>query len=273
MQYVTTEDKTRLFVKDWGSGRPIIFLHGWPLSSDSWDSQSMALAEAGHRCIAYDRRGFGRSSQPWSGYDYDTLADDLAAVIEQTGAHDATLVGFSMGGGEVARYMSRHGGKHVVKAVLVSSVVPFMLKTSDNPDGTDQAKFDDMLAAMKADRAKFFAGFFKDFYGVGLMAHPASAETLEWSRSVAMQASLKSTLECAKAFATTDFRPDLPAFKVPTLVIHGSDDKIVPIDAAGRAAARGIASSTLVEYEGAPHGLSATHNNRLTEDLLQAIRS
>ena len=158
MPYITTEDKTQLFVKDWGSGRPIIFLHGWPLSSDSWDDQAMAMAEAGHRRIAYDRRGFGRSSQPWSGYDYDTLADDLAAVIEQTGAHDATLVGFSMGGGEVARYMSHHGGKSVVKAVLVSSVVPFMLKTADNPDGTEPSTFDGMLAAMKVDRAKFFGG-------------------------------------------------------------------------------------------------------------------
>ncbi len=273
MQYVTTEDKTRLFVKDWGSGRPVIFLHGWPLSSDSWDDQAMALAEAGCRSIAYDRRGFGRSSQPWSGYDYDVLADDLAAVIEQTGAHDATLVGFSMGGGEVARYMSRHGGKSVAKAVLVSSVVPFMLKTDDNPDGTDQTAFDGMLAAMKVDRAKFFGGFFKDFYGVGLVSHPVSAEMLEWARSVAMQASLKATLECAKSFATTDFRPDLAAFKVPTLVIHGTDDKTVPIAAAGRAAARGIASSTLVEYEGAAHGVTATHKDRLTADLLRFVRA
>ena len=147
MPTITTTDKTELYVKDWGSGRPVILMHGWPLSADSWDDQAMALADAGYRAIAYDRRGFGRSSQPWGGYDYDTLTDDLAAVIEQTGAHDAVLVGFSMGGGEVARYMSRHGGKSACKAVLVSSVVPFMLKTDDNPDGTEQAAFDEMAQA------------------------------------------------------------------------------------------------------------------------------
>ncbi len=273
MNYLTTSDKTRLFVKDWGTGRPVIFLHGWPLSSDSWDDQAMKVAEAGYRSISYDRRGFGRSSQPWSGYDYDTLADDLASVIEQTGSKDAVLVGFSMGGGEVARYMSRHAGRHVSKAVLVSSIVPYMLKTTDNLDGTEQAVFDDMAEAMQEDRAKFFTGFAKDFYGVGLISHPVSAETLEWTRSVAMQASLKATLECAKSFATTDFRRDLAAFKVPTLVIHGTDDRTVPIDASGRAAAAGIAHATLIEYDGAAHGLFATHKDRLTSDLLHFIGS
>ena len=271
MHHVTTTDQTKLYVKDWGSGRPVILLHGWPLSSDSWDDQAMAIAEAGHRAIAYDRRGFGRSSQPWSGYDYDTLADDLAAVIEQTGAQDAVLVGFSMGGGEVARYMSRHAGKSIVKTALVSSVVPFMLKTNDNPEGTDAADFDKMAQAMQTDRAKFFGGFFRDFFGVGMLSHPVSDELLEWARSVSMQAGLKATLACAKAFATTDFRPDLAAFGVPTLIIHGTDDKTVPIAAAGRAAAKGIAQSTLLEYEGAPHGLFATEKARLTQDLLDFI--
>jgi pimeloyl-ACP methyl ester carboxylesterase len=271
MNIVTTADKTKLYVKDWGSGRPVILMAGWPLSSDSWDDQAMAIAQAGHRAIAYDRRGFGRSSQPWSGYDYDTLADDLSAVIEQTGAQSATLVGFSMAGGEVARYMSRHGGKGVVQAALVSSVVPFMLKTSDNPHGTEQAVFDDMAAGMKEDRAKFFAGFFKDFFGVGWISHPVSDELIQWARSVAMQAGLKATLECAKSFATTDFRKDLPAFNVPTLIIHGTGDKTVPIDAAGRAAAKGISKSTLVEYDGAPHGLFATEKNRFTKDLLDFL--
>ena len=271
MQYVTTSDQTKLYVKDWGAGRPVILMSGWPLSSDSWDDQAMALANSGLRTIAYDRRGFGRSSQPWSGYDYDTLADDLAAVIDQTGAKDAVLVGFSMGGGEVARYMSRHGGKSVSQAVLVSSVVPYMLKTSDNPDGTEQAVFDKMAEGMKEDRAKFFAGFFKDFFGVNLLSHPASAELMEWARSQAMQASLKATLACAKSFASTDFRPDLAAFNVPTLIIHGTDDKTVPIDAAGRAAASGIAQATLIEYDGAPHGLFATEKDRLTLDLLQFL--
>jgi non-heme chloroperoxidase len=273
MHYVTTQDNTKLYVKDWGTGRPVIMLHGWPLSSDSWDDQAMAIADAGYRAIAYDRRGFGRSSQPWSGYDYDTLADDLAAVIEHTGAQDAVLAGFSMGGGEVARYMSRHAGKSVSKAVLVSSVVPFMLKTDSNPEGTEQSAFDEMTAGMKEDRAKFFAGFFKDFYGVSLISHPVSEQLMEASRSVAMQASLKATLACAGAFATTDFRPDLAHFKVPTLIIHGTDDQTVPIDAAGRAAAKGIAGSTLLEYDGAPHGLFATHKDKLTKDLLDFIRS
>ena len=271
MNYVTTQDNTRLYFKDWGTGRPVILLHGWPLSSDSWDDQAVAIAEAGYRAIAYDRRGFGRSSQPWTGYDYNTLTDDLAAVIEQTGAQDAVLVGFSMGGGEVARYMSRHGGKSVSKAALISSVVPFMLKTEDNPHGTPQSVFAEMTAGMKADRAKFFADFFKDFYGVSLLSHPVSEPLMEVSRSVAMQAGLKATLACAGAFATTDFRPDLAAFKVPTLIIHGTDDKTVPIDASGRAAAKGIANATLIEYDGAPHGLFATHKERFTKDLLEFI--
>ena len=273
MNYVATADKTKLYVKDWGSGQPVVMMHGWPLSSDSWDDQAMAIADAGYRAIAYDRRGFGRSSQPWSGYDYDTLADDLAAVIEQTGAQDAVLMGFSMGGGEVARYLSRHAGKSVKKAVLIGSVVPFMLKTGDNPQGTEQAVFDRMGQAIKEDRAKFFAGFFKDFYGVGMLSSPVSDELIQASCNVALQASLKATLECAKSFATTDFRPDLPAFKVPTLIIHGTSDQTVPIDAAGRAAAKGIAGSTLIEYEGAPHGLFATEKDRLTKDLLAFIKS
>ena len=268
MGYITTRDDTKLYVKDWGAGRPVILLHGWPLSADSWDDQAVAIAEAGFRAVAYDRRGFGRSDQPWGGYDYDTLADDLAAVIEQTGATDAAIVGFSMGGGEVARYMSRHGGRNVAQAVLVSSVVPYMLQTADNPEGVPQATFDQMAEGMKQDRAHFFAGFFKDFYGVGMVSQPVSDEVLEWSRNVSMRASLKATLDCAKAFATTDFRPDLAAFSVPTLIIHGTDDKTVPIDATGRAVARGIPQAKLIEYDGAPHGLFATHKERLTGDLL-----
>ena len=273
MTHITTADDTKLYVKDWGSGRPVILIHGWPLSADSWDDQAMALANAGYRAIAYDRRGFGRSSQPWSGYGYDTLADDLATVIEQTGAEDATLVGFSMGGGEVARYMSRHGGKSVIKAALISSVVPFMLKAPDNPDGTDPQEFDKIAQALQEDRAKFFAGFFKDFFGVNMISHPVSEQVLEWARNTAMQASLKATLACAASFSSTDFRPDLPDFRVPTLIIHGTDDKTVPIDASGRAAARSILHSTLVEYDGAPHGLFVTEKARLTNDLLNFLGS
>lgn len=271
MYHVTTSDNTRLYVKDWGAGTPVILLHGWPLSADSWDDQAIAIADAGYRVIAYDRRGFGRSSQPWGGYDYDTLADDLAAVIDQTGAEGAVLAGFSMGGGEVARYMSRHGGKSVTKAALIGSVVPFMLKTPDNPAGVEPAVFEKMEDALRADRAGFFASFFKDFFGVGLMTKPVSNEVMEWARAVSMQASLKATLECAKSFSSTDFRGDLAAFKVPTLIVHGTDDKIVPIEATGRAAAKAIAGSQLIEYEGAPHGLFASHKDALSEDLLRFL--
>ena len=271
MNYVNTADGTQLYCKQWGTGRPVILIHGWPLSADSWDDQALAIADAGYQAITYDRRGFGRSSQPWTGYDYDTLADDLAAVMAQTGAQDAVLVGFSMGGGEIARYMSRHGGKGVRKIALVSSVVPYMLKTEDNPKGTAMQVFEEMTVAMKEDRAKFFASFFKDFYGVGMVSHPTSEEVIQWSRSVAMQASLKATLASASSFTTTDFRPDLSYFTVPTLLIHGTNDKTVPIDASARAALAGIANSTLIEYDGAAHGLPATHKDQLSKDLLAFI--
>lgn len=268
MPYVSTRDNTKLYIKDWGAGRPVIMLHGWPLSADSWDDHAMAVADAGMRAIAYDRRGFGRSGQPWDGYNYDTLADDLADVIEETGATDATLVGFSMGGGEVARYMSRHGGRNVSQCVLISSVVPYMLMTDTNPNGVDAAIFDQMTEAMKTDRASFFATFCNDFYGVGWVTQPVSDEVLEWSRSIAMQASLKATLACAEAFATTDFRDDLASFTVPTLIIHGTSDKTVPIDATGREAARSIAGAEIIEYEGSPHGLLVTDKQRVIGDLL-----
>jgi non-heme chloroperoxidase len=268
MPYIKTRDGTDLYVKDWGSGRPVVLIHGWPLSSDSWDETAMALANAGFRAIAYDRRGFGRSGQPWSGYDYDTLSDDLAQVIEQTGAQDATLVGFSMGGGEVARYMSRHEGKGVVAAALVSSVVPYMLKTDDNPDGVPESALAEIGEGILKDRPGFFQNFFKQFYGVGYVTSPVSDGRLDWAWQVAMQAGLKPILACAESFGHTDFRPDLAAFRVPTLVVHGTGDETVPIDATGRAAAKGIAGSQLVEYDGEPHGLTVTANERLNGDLL-----
>lgn len=228
----------------------------------------MAIADAGFRAIAYDRRGFGRSTQPFDGYDYDTLSDDLAAVMQETGAKDATLAGFSMGGGEVARYMSRHGGKGVSQAVLISSVVPFLMKTDDNPEGVDPSVFAQMKEGMKKDRAHFFAGFFKDFFG-----SKVSDETLEWARKVTMEASYKATLACANSFATTDFRPDLTSFRVPTLVIHGTADKTVPIEPTGHAAAKGIAGAKLIEYKGSPHGLFVTDKERLATDLIAFLRS
>lgn len=268
MPHIQTRDGTRLYVKDWGNGRPVVLIHGWPLSADSWDPQALALADAGFRVIAYDRRGFGRSDQPWNGYTYDSFADDLADVLQETGATaDATLVGFSMGGGEVARYMSRHGGKGVTSAALVSSVVPYTLQGDDNPDGVPDKQFDAMIEGIKADRAKFFGSFFKQFYGVGLIASPVSEEVLNWSWATAMMAGLKPTIDCIDAFGHTDFRPDLAAFNVPTLVLHGTSDTIVP-PAIGKNAARGIASAQYVEYDGEPHGLFATAGDRLTKDLL-----
>ncbi len=274
MPYVKTRDGTSLFVKDWGQGRPVILIHGWPLSADSWDPQAYALADAGYRVIAYDRRGFGRSDQPWTGYDYDTLADDLADVIDQTGVtNDAALIGFSMGGGEVARYMSRHGGKAVSQIGLIGSVVPYTLKTDDNPDGVPQDALDEIAAGIKADRPKFFRTFFDQFYGVGFITSPVSEETLDLSWNTAMLAGLKPTLACAESFGTTDFRPDLASFSVPTLVIHGTADQTVPIDATGRAVKRAVPHATLIEYDGAPHGLFATESDRLTQDLLTFLQS
>ncbi len=272
MPMIETRDGTRLYAKSWGDGPPVVLIHGWPLSGDSWDPVSHALAEAGFRAIAYDRRGFGRSDQPSGGYDYDTFADDLADVMTAMNATQSTaLVGFSMGGGEIARYLSRHGGAGVSRVALVSSVVPYMLKTGDNPDGVPQAAFDEMTEGMLADRAKFFTGFFKEFFGVGMLTQPVSDEVLHLAWITAMQAGLRPTLAAAKAFATTDFRPDLAAFRVPTLVIHGTSDKTVPINATGRAVAEAVPHATLLEYSGEPHGVFATQTDRLIRDLLDFL--
>lgn len=273
MHHVAMHDKTTLYLKDWGVGQPVILLSGWPLSADSWEDQAIDLVAAGYRVIAYDRRGFGRSSQPWSGYDYDTLSDDLAQVIQQTGAVDPVLIGFSMAGGEIARYLSRHTGNTVRKIVLVSSVVPYMRQSITNPYGAEPEIFESMLEQLREDRAMFFGEFFKRFFGVNLLNHPVSREVLDWAQNQAMQASLRATLECVKAFSSTDFREDLAAFQVPTLVIHGTADITVPIEATGRAAHRGIAHSTLIEYEDEPHGLFATDKLRLSRDLLGFLRA
>ena len=269
MHMIETRDGTHLYHKTWGEGRPVVLIHGWPLSGDSWDPISNVLADNGYQAIAYDRRGFGRSDQPSEGYDYDTFADDLAAVLEsQTGGQDAALVGFSMGGGEIARYLSRHQGKGVSRVALISAVVPYMLQTADNPEGVPQATFNQMTAGMKADRAHFFRGFFKDFFGVGMMSHPVSDEVLDLAWNTAMQAGLRPTLAAAKAFATTDFRPDLASFTVPTLIIHGTADKTVPIGPTAHAVAKAVPAAHLIEYDGEPHGVFATQTERLTNDLL-----
>jgi pimeloyl-ACP methyl ester carboxylesterase len=249
-------------------------MHGWPLSSDSWDDVAVPLADAGYRVLAYDRRGFGRSDQPWEGYDYDTFADDLADVMESAEIEGgAALIGFSMGGGEVARYMSRHRGKGVTQAALIGSVVPYLLKTADNPHGADASVFEGIKAGIRKDRADFFRGFFKSFFGVGIISHPVSQGVLDHAWTMAMQAGLKGTLDCVDAFGKTDFRPDLASFTVPTLIIHGTSDATVPVDSSARAGAAGIKGSKLIEYDGAPHGLFATHKDKLTADLLEFLRS
>lgn len=271
MSYIETKDGVQLHVKDCGQGRPVVLVHGWPLTGDMFEYQSLALLEAGYRVITYDRRGFGQSSHPATGYDYDTFADDLAAVLDKLDIQGATLAGFSMGGGEVARYLSRHGATRIAKAVLISSVVPYLLKDGSNPDGVDQSVFEDMKKQIRKDRFAFLQSFAKMFYGVGFVSSPVSDALLDWTFILAVMASPKATINCVDAFGKTDFRKDLAAFTIPTLVIHGTSDKTVPIDAAGRAAAKQIAGAKLLEYDGEPHGLFATVPDRLNADLIEFI--
>jgi pimeloyl-ACP methyl ester carboxylesterase len=272
MPTIVTRSNCSLHVKEQGAGRPVVLVHGWPLTADTWDELGMDLAASGMHAIAYDRRGFGRSEQPVGGYDYDTMADDLADVIAHFDARDATLIAFSMGGGEVARYLSRHGAERIRDTVLISSVVPYMLKTEDNPEGVDASVFQDMDRAIKADRATFWGGFFKDFYGVGKVGHSVSGEVLEWSRRMAMQAELYATLKCVEAFGTTDFRRDMSSFTMPTLIIHGKQDVTVPIGPTARKAVQALPQATLIEYEGAAHGIPASHKEQLSTDVLKFLR-
>ena len=269
MPYAKAKDGTMLYYKDWGRGDPVVLLHGWPLTGDSFDDAAMRLAEAGKRCIIPDRRGFGRSDQPWEGYDYDTFADDVAAILEDAGiSQPVALVGFSMGGGEVARFLTKQCKNRVSKAVLISAVVPYMLQTDDNPNGVPQSTFDQMTEGMKKDREHFFTGFFKDFFGDGLLTQPVSAEVEMNAWRQTMMAGLRPTLAAAQAFATTDFRPDIASFDgVPTLIIHGTSDKTVPIDATGRVMAAKVPGAQLIEYDGSAHGLFATDKERLCDDL------
>ena len=271
MPFLKANDGAELFYNDWGQGRPVVLIHGWPLDADMWEHQALFLARNGCRVIAYDRRGFGRSTQTWDGYTYDQFADDLKSVIETLGLSGVTLVGFSMGGGEVARYLSRHGAGRVAKAVLVSAVTPYLLKTADNPEGVDKSVFDGMVAGLETDRAQFLTGFGKLFFGVGLLTSPVSSEVLTWAQSLAMMASPKATIDCVHAFAETDFRNDMKAFTVPTLIIHGDDDKTVPIEASAKRVAAMIPQAQLNIYAGSPHATVFTDADRVNQDLLAFI--
>lgn len=260
-----------LFYQDLGSGRPVVLIHGWPLDHTMWDYQTAALTDAGYRVIAYDRRGFGKSDKPLTGYDYNTLSDDLKALIDELQLENAVLIGFSMGGGEVVKYFSRHGGKGVSKAVLISSIAPYMLQTDDNPEGVPQEVIDDIAEKIQEDRPGFLGEFGKQFYGVGLLSHPVSAERLTSDMVVAMQATVKSTLGAAVAFSSTDLRREMNSITVPTLVIHGDDDQTVPIKATGEQAARMINNAEYLVYEAEPHGLFITAKDRLNADLVSFI--
>ena len=269
MPMIDARDGTPLYVKDWGTGSPIVLVGGWPLSADMWEYNAPVLAEAGHRVISYDRRGFGRSGQPWGGYDYDTLADDLGSVLEALDVTGATLVGFSMGGGEVARFCGRGPSPRVARAALVAAVTPFLLKTADNPDGVDKSVFDGFVEKLQADRPGFLAGFGKAFFGAGLLNFSVSTEILQWAQMMALQASPKATMACVRAFSETDFRADCRRITVPTLIIHGDADQTVPIGVSARKAVELIPGATLVEYAGAPHALMYTERDRLNADLLR----
>ncbi|HEY2811672.1 MAG TPA: alpha/beta hydrolase [Rhabdochlamydiaceae bacterium] len=274
MGTITTKDGTQIYFKDWGKGQPVVFCHGWPMNSDGWESQMFFLVSKGYRCIAHDRRGHGRSSQPSQGNEMNTYAADLAELLNKLNVKNAVLVGFSTGGGEVARYIGKYGTKRVAMAVLISSVPPLMLKTPSNPLGLPIKVFDEMRDALLANRSQFF----KDvpsgpFYGFNRRGAKISQSLIDWWWLQGMMAGHINTYECIKAFSETDFTQDLKKFDVPTLVIHGDDDQVVPIDAAGRASAKLIKGAKLVVYSGAPHGLTETHKDKVHADLLKFIKS
>ncbi len=270
MPYLTSHAGNKpvnIYYEDLGKGKPLVLIHGWPLSSSMWEYQVPSLVERGHRVILYDRRGFGKSDFPSDGYDYNTLAGDLKAVMDHLDLQDVTLAGFSMGGGEIAKYFSLHVGARVSRVALISAVVPYMLKTDSNPEGVDAEVFAEMEKNLRSDRPTFLHDFTKMFYSDGLLTHPISDIYLHVAVNKAMEASPIATIQCAKSFATTDFRKDVPAISVPTLIIHGDNDKTVPIKATGEESAKLIKSSTLLVYEGAPHGLWFTDKEKLTDDL------
>ena len=272
-KYIQTAQNIKLYVKDYGKGEPVILIHGWPLSNEMWEYQIDFLVENNYRVIAYDRRGFGKSSQPYNGYDYDTLTDDLKEIIEQLQLENITLVGFSMGGGEVVRYFSRYEGKGVKKAALISSIIPFLAKTEDNPEGRPKEKGDATAAAIKEDRIGFLDNFGKIFFGINIINKPLSTPLLEYYRNLCSLASPRATLKCAESLNNTDFRDELQTIKVPTLIIHGNDDKNVPIEISSEKTAKAIENNTFIVYDGAPHGLFYTAKDKLNKDLLDFLNS
>lgn len=259
----------QLYYEDAGSGPAVVLIPGWPVTRAMWEYQVPALVEAGHRVISYDRRGFGQSSKPWNGYDYDTMADDLKALLDTLDLDQVILAGFSMGGGEVARYMARHGGARVARVAFISSVTPFLVKTADNPDGVDKSVFEGMIENLQQDRPAFLADFSKSFFGVSTLHHPVSQAALEWNQGLSLQASPRATIECVRAFAETDFRNDLRGIDVPALVVHGKSDQTVPLEASAERAAKLLPHGELLAYDGAPHGLYLTHADQLNADLVR----
>ena len=273
MPMIKTEDGTEIYYKDWGKGPVVTFSHGWPLSSDAWDGQMLFLAQNGFRAVAHDRRGHGRSSQAAFGNDMNGYADDLAAVIEALNLKDATLVGHSTGGGEVARYILRHGTKRVGKAVLIAAVPPIMLKSATNPEGLPMEVFDNLRKALTADRSQFYKDLAIQFYGANRPGAKVSQGILDQFWLWSMQAGLRNAYDSIKAFSETDFTEDLKKFDVPTLVMHGEDDQIVPVKDSARKSARLIKGAKEIYYPGAPHGLTATHQDQVNADLLVFLRA
>jgi len=257
--------------EDLGRGKTVILIHGWPLNHVMWEYQLAELPKHNLRCIAYDRRGFGMSDYPWEKYDYDTFAADLKALIDQLHLTDITLVGFSMGGGEIARYIGKYGSDKISKVVLISSVTPFMLNTNDNAEGVDKEVFDEMVENISEDRPAFLADFGKKFYGVSLFDDAVSEQMLAWNQSLCLMSSHKATIDCVRAFSETDFREDLSKINVPTLIIHGDSDKIVPIKVSGNRTSMMLPNAKYLVYEGAPHGLFITEKDKLNMDLIDFI--